>query len=127
EVELSEVGDFDKNQAFSFGAWVRTPRSPLFGSVFARMDVANGHRGWDLWVENGRFGAHIVHSWPGNAIKVIAQAGTRPGEWNHLFITYDGSGKAAGVKIYLNGMVQEARAVGNDTLTGTTRTTVPFK
>ena len=25
------------------------------------------------------------------------------GQWDHLFFTYDGSGRAAGVKIYVNG------------------------
>ena len=25
------------------------------------------------------------------------------GQWNHLFFTYDGSGKASGVKLYVNG------------------------
>ena len=37
------------------------------------------------------------------------------GEWKHVFFTYDGSGKAAGVKIYVNGTPVPTRVV-SDTL-----------
>jgi len=36
-------------------------------------------------------------------------------QWRHIFFTYDGSGKAAGVRIYVNGMLVPTR-VGSDTL-----------
>ncbi len=29
------------------------------------------------------------------------------GQWNHLFVTYDGSGRPGGVKVYINGVPQE--------------------
>lgn len=49
------------------------------------------------------------------------------GEWKHIFFTYDGSGKASGVHIYLNG-AQLATHVVTDTLaTSTIRTTAPMQ
>jgi hypothetical protein len=50
----------------------------------------------------------------------------KPGQWAHVFMTYDGSGKAAGVKFYINGALQDVD-VFTDKLTQTIRTTVPFK
>jgi hypothetical protein len=126
-IEVADAGDFEKDQAFSFGAWVRLPNARANGAVLARMDERQGHRGWDLWVENGRFGTHIVHQWPGDAIKVVANGGVRPLTWNHVFVTYDGSGKADGVKIYLNGVLQTARSVTADGLKNSIRTKVPLK
>jgi hypothetical protein len=46
--------------------------------------------------------------------------------WTHVLATYDGSGKAAGVKIYINGQPQ-ATDVAADALRNTIRTKVPFK
>ncbi len=126
-VAIPDAGDFDTRQAFSFGAWVRLPTNRSTGAVFARMDEAGEHRGWDLWVENGQFGTHLVHHWPGDAIKVVGGPRVKAGQWNHVFVTYDGSAKAAGVKLYVNGALQTTRNVMADTLRNTIRTTVPLK
>ena len=38
------------------------------------MDEADDYRGWDLWLEDGKVGAHIIHKWPEDAIKVVSDA-----------------------------------------------------
>jgi len=49
------------------------------------------------------------------------------GEWKHIFFTYDGSGRAAGVRIYVNGAAVATRVV-SDTLNGQTiRTQAPMQ
>ena len=49
------------------------------------------------------------------------------GAWKHIFFTYDGSGRASGVKIYINGAPVATR-VRKDNLAGTTiRTTAPLQ
>jgi hypothetical protein len=125
-LEVAEAGDFDKGQAFSYGAWVKLPRGKLAGSILARMDDQHDYRGWDIWVENGRPGTHIINKWSDDALKVVAKPPLKPGVWSHVFVTYDGSGKAAGVNIYVNGKAQEKDAP-TDALKGTIRTTVPLK
>jgi hypothetical protein len=125
-IEAPEAGDFDKEQGFSYGAWVRLPGNVPFGAIAARMDDQHDFRGWDLWIENNRVGTHIIHKWPDDAIKVVAQTPLKPGQWNHVLVTYDGSGKAAGVHIYINGRLQTARTVFADKLKHTIRTTVPL-
>ncbi|HJT75590.1 MAG TPA: DUF1553 domain-containing protein, partial [Gemmataceae bacterium] len=124
---VADAGDFDKGQAFSYGAWVRLPRAGLTGSVLARMDERLGPRGWDLWVEDGRVAAHLVHRWPDDAVKVVSQTRLQPGAWNHLFVTYDGSGKAAGLHLYINGTPQGNQVTAVDNLKNTIRCGVPLK
>jgi hypothetical protein len=126
-VEVTDAGDFEKDQAFSYGAWVRLKGNGTTGAIAARMDDKNDFRGWDLWVENNRVGTHIIHKWPGDALKVTAQKPLPAGQWQHVCVTYDGSGKAAGVKIYINGVEQPARQVFADALKNTIRTKVPLK
>jgi hypothetical protein len=106
-VEVPEAGDFDSKQGFSFGAWVKFPSRGQNGAVFARMDNTQDFRGWDLWYENGKFGAHIVSKWPTDALKVVTKNPLNPPNgWHHVFVTYDGSAKAAGIKVYLDGALQ---------------------
>ena len=48
------------------------------------------------------------------------------GQWHHVFFTYDGSGKAAGLRLYVNGQPVETK-VEVDGLKDSIRTTVPFQ
>ncbi len=125
-VEIADSGDFEKDQPFSYGAWVRPAKPGLTGAVVARMDDTKDYRGWDLWVEGGRVGTHIISKWEGDALKVVANAELKPGEWTHVLVTYDGSAKAAGVKVYYDGRPQPVRVVA-DALKGSIRAAVPLK
>lgn len=126
EVAIAEPGDFDTNQPFSHGVWIQIPKREITGSAYARMDERDDHRGWDLWIENGRVATHIIHKWPEKALKVVAREPLKPGEWTHILVVYDGSAKAEGVKIYYNG---ESKAVEYpvNALAETIRTKTPFK
>src|SRR5207249_658683 len=106
--------------------WVKPSKSNPTGAVFARMDDAHDFRGWDLWIEDGHIGTHIIHKWPDDAIKVVADAALKPGEWSHVLVTYDGSAQAAGVKVYINGQPQ-ATSIKANSLKNTIRTGVPLK
>ncbi|MSR31299.1 MAG: DUF1553 domain-containing protein [Gemmataceae bacterium] len=124
-ITLDDVGDFERDQPFSFGAWVLAPRQP-YGPFFARMDVPPAFQGWDFWYENGKFGMNLISSWNGSAIKVLTKAGFNPNVWHHAFVTYDGSSKAEGIKVYVNGVPQIMEIVNNN-LTASTRTKAPFR
>lgn len=123
---LSAAGDFEKDQAFSFGAWVRLPSASINGAIVARMDDQNEFRGWDLWVEGGKFAVHIIHAWDKNALKVVANQPVKPNVWHHVLIAYDGSAKASGIKVYVDGKPQPTRTAA-DSLTETIRTEVPLR
>ncbi|MDX2036209.1 MAG: DUF1549 domain-containing protein [Isosphaeraceae bacterium] len=123
---LADAGDFERNQAFSFGAWVNLGRQDGSGAIIARMDEGAEHRGWDLWVENFKIGSHVISKWPGNALKVVSRNQLKPLEWNHVFVTYDGSSKVEGLKVYVNGVLQPVD-VQASTLTDTIRTKVPLQ
>ncbi len=119
------AGDFQQDHAFSYGAWVKVPRSGMTGAVIARMNNQHGYQGWDLWLERGRAGTHIIHSWPGDGLKVGSTTEIPQGVWTHLLVTYDGSARAAGVRIYVNGEPQ-ATTTDADALAHSIRTEVPF-
>ena len=126
EIELADVGDFEKDQAFSYGLWVKPSRGNLGGALLSRMDEGTDFRGWDLWLEAGKVAAHVVHKWPDDALKVVSDGELKPNAWNHVLVTYDGTGKAAGIKIYLDGKLRSNK-VAADVLKGSIRTKVPLK
>ncbi|HTN76117.1 MAG TPA: DUF1553 domain-containing protein [Pirellulaceae bacterium] len=125
-VELADAGDFEGDQAFTVTAWIKLPAAETGGAIAARMDNAANYRGWDFWVQRRQVGTHIIHDWPANAVKVVSKAQIPADQWTHVAVSYDGSRKAAGVKIFHNGQLQQ-NAVESDKLTETTRTNVPFK
>jgi hypothetical protein len=125
-IELAEAGDFEKDQAFTCGAWVQVNKGGQAGSIVARMDDQHDYRGWDIWLEFEKPAIHIINHWPDNALKVVANQPLKVGEWHHVLVAYDGSGKAAGVRIYVDGRPQ-ATSDQVDRLSDTIRTQVPFK
>ena len=49
------------------------------------------------------------------------------GHWDHLFFTYDGSGRAAGVKIYVNGAPVATKTISDTLARNSIRTTAPLQ
>jgi hypothetical protein len=125
-VEIADAGNTAGDQGFSISAWVSLGRRGQTGAILARMDNTQAHRGWDLWLEGDKVGMHIIDAWPDNALKVVSQKPLEVRKWTHITVTYDGSKKAAGVKVYYNGEPQPV-TVAADKLTGTTTTDVPLK
>ncbi len=126
-LEIADAGDFDKNQPFTAAAWVKLDARAA--------NSAPSSRGWTISTisaagicgsQNGQVGCHIINPWDNDAIKVLSNRAVNPNEWNHVMVTYDGSGKAEGVKIYINGEPQPTHVMVNK-LKNTTRTKVPFK
>jgi len=125
-VEVKGFKDPTWNKPFSYGCWFKTSNGNQNGAVFAKMDEGNAYRGFDLWLQNGKPGAHIIHKWQDNAVKVVGKKKIAAKKWQHAFITYDGSGRAAGTRVYLNGEKLD-HTVEADGLTATIATKKPFR
>ena len=123
---ITDVGNFERTNQFTLMAWVKLTGDDG-GAVFSRMSAkGNNYRGWDLWIEGGTPGIHLVHEWPGDALKVMAKKQLPKDAWNHVAVTYDGTSKAKGVKIYVNGELQRMDK-NTETLKSSVRTESPFK
>ncbi|MEQ1830700.1 MAG: DUF1553 domain-containing protein, partial [Pirellula sp.] len=119
------AGDVERDQPFTVALWVKGSGDNQSGSLIARMDESNGHRGWDVWLEKGLSGMHLVHRWPDNALKVVTKTKLQPGRWQHVAITYDGSSKPEGINIRIDGN-EVPKNMPSKGLSDTTRTTVPL-
>ena len=123
-VDLGDVASFERTDAFSYGCWLK-PNGDASGAPIAKMHDGQSHRGYDMHCAGGNVAVHIINTWPSNAIKVTTKAKLKKDQWQHVFVTYDGSSKAAGIKIYFDGMEQPWN-VNEDRLQSTIRNQVPL-
>lgn len=122
--EFKDVGDFERDKKFTAAVWLK-PLTNQTGAVFARMQEGDVQRGWDLWLEDGRPAAHLINSWSDDAIKVSAKNKLPADKWSHVSLTYDGSSKAEGLKLFVNGEEQSLNFDKNN-LKRSIHTDAPF-
>jgi hypothetical protein len=123
-VDLGSGGNFERTDKFSYGAWVY-PTSNEALTVVSRMDDADNFRGWDMFMIEGKVYVHLIHRWEQNAIRVNTKNPVPLNQWHHVFVTYDGSSKAKGVKVYVDGKPAELD-VTHDSLSDSIRAAKPL-
>lgn len=99
-VNLGAPDLFAAGKPFAVSMWVK-PERP--GTIFSKMDGAPGHRGVEAsFTETGVLTVRLVDALPDSAIVAVGERPLRVGEgqWTHLAVSYDGSGKAAGLKVF---------------------------
>ncbi|MDA0589586.1 MAG: DUF1553 domain-containing protein [Planctomycetota bacterium] len=112
-----KVGNFRRFDPFSISLWLQTPdvkeRAVVFHRSRAWTDA--GSRGYELLLEDGHLSFALIHFDPGNSIRVRSAEPLSVGNWQHLTMTYDGSSRASGIQLFLNG-VPAKQTIVRDTL-----------
>ncbi|MEL6720724.1 MAG: DUF1549 domain-containing protein, partial [Bacteroidota bacterium] len=107
ELFIDKVGGFEAYEPYSAGAWINTSkRDPDLTQVILGTagDKNNAWRGWDFYLDTlNRLSVRLIHSLPHNYCHIVTLDSIKTNEWTHLFFTYDGSSKADGFKLYING------------------------
>ncbi len=107
------LGNFDRAEPFSVSLWLKTPdfkdRAVVFHRSGAWTDA--GSRGYELLIEDGRLKWSLIHFWPGNAISIAAKAPLPLGHWTHVVVTSDGSSRAAGLAMFIDGRAADIEVV----------------
>ncbi|MEY3395082.1 MAG: hypothetical protein RL346_1318 [Verrucomicrobiota bacterium] len=124
-VELGDIGNFTRPDQVTYGGFVWFEGSPT-GSIIAKIDPAQGYRGWDLWLEDGKPGAHVIDSWDKSASKMLSDGKLKPRKWHHLMVVFDGtqSGHQC-LSLYIDGKKTSAKIYPN-TVGGNIVTTTPL-
>lgn len=113
ELYLDDIGVFKMTEPFSASAWVNTKKrdSVRTQTIMGTSGTKNSFwRGWDFFLDNqNRLSARIIHSLPHNYIQLTSLDTISRQEWTHLAFTYDGSSKASGLKLYINGKATKTK------------------
>jgi uncharacterized protein DUF1553/uncharacterized protein DUF1549/concanavalin A-like lectin/glucanase superfamily protein/cytochrome c len=118
---FGDAGSFDTGDAFTFALWMRPGIGKIGSFAFQKIEDEKTRRGYELIFEQAhlidiqRWAApltiRLISNWPDNAVVVRTKESFNNNEWKHLAFTYDGSGKAAGLKVFLNGRLAEVEVV----------------
>ena len=98
---------FNANEAFSYSTWITYPEpfqeARILGTEDGNFDLVPGYL---LYIENDKLSFQLCNTWDYNKIKVTTKNTFPFQKWTHLALTYDGSSKADGIKIYIDGQPQ---------------------
>ena len=104
-VSISDAGLFEMTDRYAVAIWLRPevlgrPQA-IAGTSGAKNEL---WRGWELELDpEGRPELRLIHGLPQNYLHVRADDPVELSEWTHLAFSYDGSGRAGGVRLYVDG------------------------
>ena len=105
QIECKDFPEFGRHDPFTISLWVKPalqqPRMLVLHQSVAAEDSA--FRGLQLTIDDGHPEFSLIHFWPGNALRVATIETIPVDHWSHLTVTHDGSGKASGIKIFIDG------------------------
>ena len=88
------------------------------GIIFSNVPDASPYPGYELWIDgNGAAHVRLINAFSTMYIGKYGSTNLADGRWHVVAATYDGSGLAAGVNIYVDGVL-ETMTVESDTLGG---------
>jgi hypothetical protein len=110
-LDLDKIGIFQRSQPFSIGIQVFIPKDLETGVIFHKMNSPELHsfRGYHLKIKDNKIEALLAHVYPDNAIVVESLKEIPKEQWVQLTMTYNGSSKANGVSIYMDGEKLETK------------------
>ncbi len=117
------LDNFDADKAWTIGFWI-SPDGSL-SCPLSKIEPEGNRTGLEFLWKKGRLTVNLVQQWNEHAIELSTRTPMTNGEWHHVVACYDGSQKAAGLQIYLNGLLAVAD-VHRDSLTGSISNDAPL-
>ncbi len=129
-LELPHIEYFSADRPFSVSVWIYQPTGSDNFTVMSQSDPDDKFRGWSIEI-GGRTPSLKLIGNEGKQIEISAgfQRQFKPGTWNHLVVTYDGSRELAGFGLFVNGQSVPTQHTFATTeyLEGEIRTPSPFR
>lgn len=111
EVYIDNTPNFEWTDKFSGSLWMNTTKrqagktQTLIGTVGGKNSM---WRGWDFHLDSlNRLNARLVSSLSHDYIHVRTKDSIKTNTWRHVAFSYDGSGKAKGLKFFIDGHEKE--------------------
>jgi hypothetical protein len=118
---VGNVLEYERTQPWTVMAAIKTSIKPASAALIFTNVPANGrdYKGYELWLNStGHLQVRIISVISTNYIGVIGSTVLTNGAWHFVAATYDGSSTAAGVKLYVDGVL-ETPTIEANTLTTT--------
>lgn len=112
-IGFSKELDFERHQQFSISIWVNVLKEGEEGTLFAKCNGEfAGYRGYRVLLnKDNSLSVSFSYVWPANSIDLKIADRLTTNQWHHIVLTYDGSSKASGVKLFLDGKETRANVI----------------
>jgi len=118
-----DVLSIDRTDAFTVSAWLKASATGVNHVIMSKVE-GGPNLGYQFWYTSAsRAGLWFFDAAGSLSVSINVSV---PLAWNHVVFTGDGTGTAAGVKIYINGVLG-GNTVGTDTLSSTLINTRQFE
>ena len=103
--DLGKTGVFRKSDPFSISISVFVPKQFNEGVIFHKCVAERlyNYRGYHLYIRDNKLELSMAHTAPSDAITKISKQPVPREQWLKFTMTYDGSGKANGLKLFQHG------------------------
>ena len=120
DINVGSVLAYDKNQPWTLMTSLDVAQKPAVAAVIASNLAGSAHQGYQLWIDpTGHLRLRLISNYAtGNYIEVQSSVVVTDGKWHDVAASYDGSGSASGVKIYLDGAQDTAAKTLTNALSG---------
>ena len=107
------IAAFSRFEPFSIALWIRIERTVDRAVVLHRSRAWTdaGSQGYQFLLESGRPSWSLIHFWPGNAISIRGSAALPEGRWIQIGLVYDGSSRADGLGLFVDGSPVEVDVI----------------
>ncbi|MBL9142786.1 MAG: DUF1553 domain-containing protein [Verrucomicrobiaceae bacterium] len=124
-IDFADPQGLERDVPFTLSVWINPGSSPQ-GCVASKQDSDANGRGFEILWYKSQPRINLAHRYGHDGIEVVAKDKFSGGQWRHLVITYDGSSRAAGLNIYVDGKLSEVD-VRRDTLSGSIASKEPWR
>ena len=107
ELYINAVDNFQAYDPFSASLWINTSKKEKLKSQSLLCTSGNKNnfwRGWEFFLdENNRLNLQLINTLPHNYLHVRSNDSIDINMWHNVSFSYDGSAKAEGIQLYING------------------------
>ena len=111
-IELGDRGSFENTDPFTISLWL-FPTTQDRMLVLGRGNVDPANRGYGVEVVDGKLRVRLVGD-DGHGAQVETEHPLALRKWQHVAICYDGSSKAAGVSVFVDGKSRKTHCLLDD-------------
>ena len=117
--------DFNYLDPFSFSAWINPASSD--GGILSHADDYFEGSGHSLFLLNGKLRLHLIFRWTDLGLRVESANALPLNRLQHVTVTYDGKRRAAGVRMYVDGVQTETRILFDQNNEPLRKPNTPFR
>lgn len=116
-VSLNKVGFFDQYDSFSASAWIKPQENEkrhIQNIIGNSNNFLGFYRGWEMFLDSANhLSVRLIHRLPDDYLEVITEKSVKFETWTQVGFSYDGTGNAAGVTLYMDGESQQVSVVSD--------------